>query len=255
MTENRKTILITGGTAGIGLALARQLLDRGGRVLVTGRNEQRLKTALAAVPGLEGVASDVTRDEDRVALKHWIEQSAGGLDVMVNNAGIGEGYLFAEADAAQKAIREIETNLTAPLQLTHELLPLLRRPGMIVNVTSGFALYPCAATPGYSASKAGFSAFTHVLREQMKVYDKTVHVMEACPPMVDTGIVQLIRCRKITPEQAATAIRRGMERRAERVLIGSCRVLEPLRRFLPGLTRRIVNRWPISIYEDPRPQV
>ena len=252
MKERGQTVLITGGTAGIGLALARQLCAGGRRVLVTGRNEERLKDALAAVPGLEGLVSDVTCAADRAVFKSWIEEHFDGLDVLVNNAGIGDGYLFAEEDAASKAAREIETNLTAPVQLTHALLPLLRRPGMIVNVTSGFGLFPCPATPGYSASKAGLSAFTQALREQMRVYDKTVHVMEVCPPMVDTGIVAQVRCRKMSPERVAAAIVRGMERRSDRVLIGTCRLLEPLRRFLPGLTRWIVNRWPISLRRDLR---
>ncbi len=250
MLKNRHTVLITGGTAGIGLALARQLLASGTQVLVTGRSPERLAQALESCPGLDGIPSDITCPEDRQRLRQWIEQNHPSLDILINNAGMGGGCLFAHsADAADQIEGEIQVNLLAPIHLTHELLPILQRnsPGCIVNVTSGYALWPCNAAPGYSASKAGFSAFTHALHEQLR--EENIHVMEACPPMVATAMVADVRVKKMTPEKTAQVILRGMEKKKRRVLIGPCSTLEVARRFSPSLTRFVLNRYPVSFAE------
>ncbi len=254
MLKKTHTVLITGGTAGIGLALARQLHESGNRVLVTGRSPERLAQAIESCPGLDGIPSDITCPEDRQRLRQWIEQNHPSLDILINNAGMGGGCLFAHsADAADQIEGEIQVNLLAPIHLTHELLPILQRnsPGCIVNVTSGYALWPCAAAPGYSASKAGLSAFSHALHEQLR--EENIHVMEACPPMVDTAMVEDVRTPKMSAEAVAKAIFQGLEKKKRRVLIGPCKALEPARRFFPSLTRFVLNRYPVSVAELKKP--
>ena len=249
MATKQHTVLITGGTAGIGLALAQLMIKHGHQVLVTGRNPERLKLALQSCQGLDGMVSDVTNPEDRKNLRQWIEEQYAGLNILVNNAATGHGCLFADPSAADQVEREIQTNLVAPMHLTHELLPLLRsnRPATIVNVTSGYGLQPCPAVPGYTASKAGLSFLTQALHEQLRNED--ILVMEACPPMVETAMTQGTHCWKLTPEQTAKAILRGIKKRKRRVLIGLCKPLEIGRRLFPDLTRWVLNRYPVSLQD------
>jgi uncharacterized oxidoreductase len=250
--KKRKTryVLITGGSSGIGLALAERLNARGDSVLIVGRNAGRMNAALARCPGLVSRICDVADPAQNADLARWVAGNYGRLDTLINNAGVCEPCLFhRDAQAADKVRREIETNLLGPVHLTHLLLPILiaNRPATIVNVTSGYAIWPCSSAPGYSASKSGLSAFTFVLREQLR--DSGVQVMEACPPMVDTPMTTEAKCPKIAPERVAGEILHGMDRRRKRVLIGQSRALAIAGRFLPGLTRTVLNRYPISLRE------
>jgi uncharacterized oxidoreductase len=248
--RNSRFTLITGGSSGIGLALAECLNVRGDTVLIVGRNAGRMEAALARCPGLVSKICDVSDPAQSADLARWVAGHYGQLDTLINNAGVCEPCLFhRDAQAADKVQREIETNLLGPVHLTHLLLPILisNRPATIVNVTSGYAIWPCSSAPRYSASKSGLSAFTFVLREQLR--DSGVRVMEVCPPMVDTPMTAEARCPKISPERVAGEIIHGMDRRRERVLIGQSRALAIAGRFLPGLTRTVMNRYPVSLRE------
>lgn len=243
----KKIILITGGTQGIGFALARRLVSDGHKVVVTGRNPEHLQVALEECDGLQGIISDVTKKNERQYLINYIKREYGALDVLVNNAGIGKGYVFADKGSEKLFENEVNTNLIAPALLINELFPLISKSGIIVNVTSGFALWPAPCVPGYSASKAGLSAFTSVLREQLKVLKKDISVVEVCPPVVDTGMTKDMSCFKVTTEDVAEKIAWAIYNRPERLLIGVCVALEILRRISPGLVRLIIRRWPIEI--------
>ena len=250
-SHSSKCILITGGTDGIGLALARRLQKDGHRVLITGRDLTRLQSAIQHCPGLEGLRSDVTLKSDRQELKAYIQRHFGKLDVLVNNAGIGNGYYFLGTGGEELFEREIQTNLISPALLIHEMMPLLSRPADIVNVTSGYALWPGPCLPGYSASKAGLSAFTSVLQEQLRLNREDIHVMEVCPPMVDTTMTQEVNCFKISTEEVADQIASALARRPRRLLIGLCKVLDISRRLFPNLTRWVIRRWPIPLHTLP----
>ena len=246
-----KRILITGGTDGIGLALAQRLLKDGHQVLVTGRNFARLQAALHSCPGLKGLKSDVTIKKERMELIQNIRQQFGKLDVLINNAGIGNGYHFFSDGAETLFEQEINTNLLAPALLIYEILPYLDRPANIINVTSGYALWPGPCLPGYSASKAGLSAFTSVLQEQVRMNREDIHVMEVCPPMVDTSMTSKVICAKISAEQVADQIACAITSKPKKLLIGLCKVLDISRRISPGLTQWFIRRWPIPLKSLP----
>ena len=183
-----RTVLVTGGTSGIGLALARRFAAAGSRVVVCGRRADRLREIEEAEPRVRGIASDLADEAARRALVAKVTADMPELDVLVNNAGIQRRMdLPREQDAA--GIREeIAINLEAPIHLATLLLPrFLARPyAAIVNVTSGLAFTPLARVPVYCATKAALHSFTLSLRRQLE--GTAVDVVEIAPPAVDTDL-------------------------------------------------------------------
>jgi 3-oxoacyl-[acyl-carrier protein] reductase len=181
--------LVTGGSKGIGLAIARALLDRGMQVAISGRQESDLRRAaeqLGAGANLLTVRADV-RDEG--SARRSVEDTVrafGGLDVLVNNAGVGK---FANvADMTPEVFRDVmETNLHGVFYCTHAALPHLRRRGggYIVNISSLAGKNAFTGGAAYCASKAGLNAFSEALMQEVR-YDN-IRVSYVMPGSVSTG--------------------------------------------------------------------
>src|SRR3954464_15229320 len=168
MDLSTRTILVTGGATGIGLALASRFLTAGSRVIICGRRESVLRDAAAAHPGLVTRACDLAREDDRSALVEWVTAEHPALDVLVNNAGVQRRIRLDEPEPWAETRQELAINLDAPIHLALALLPhLRRRRGTIVNVTSGLSFAPLVAAPVYSATKAALHSFTLSLRHQL----------------------------------------------------------------------------------------
>ena len=183
-----RTVLITGGTSGIGLELARQLLQRGNTVVVTGRDQVKLANVAQALPGIHTFQSDVSDPEAIMALHEAVLSRFPALDVLVNNAGIMRNIKLNEERDLVDLTREIEVDLSGPVRMIQQFLPHLRtRPGaLIVNVSSGLAFIPLPAAPVYCAAKAGLHSFTQSLRLQLQ--GTGVRVVELAPPGVETPL-------------------------------------------------------------------
>jgi uncharacterized oxidoreductase len=187
MDLSNKTILVTGGATGIGLALASRFLAAGSRVIVCGRRESVLRAAAEAHPGLVTRACDLEREDDRIALAEWVTAEHPALDVLVNNAGVQRRIRLDQSEPWVETRRELAINLDAPIHLSLALLPhLRRRRGTIVNVTSGLSFAPYVAAPVYSATKAALHSFTLSLRHQLA--GSGVRVVEIIPPAVNTDL-------------------------------------------------------------------
>ncbi|MGH8336930.1 MAG: SDR family NAD(P)-dependent oxidoreductase, partial [Gammaproteobacteria bacterium] len=162
MQISGKTALVTGGTDGIGLEIARQLKAKGADLTVCGRRENMLASARAE--GLGAIRADLSNAEGCAAFLQQFNDRP--LDILINNAGMGGN--FGPGDPLDLALTDkaIFLNLNAPMHLIGQLLPnLLARPeAAIVNVTSGLAIAPRAGGPVYCASKAGLRSFTQSLR-------------------------------------------------------------------------------------------
>lgn len=246
------TVLITGGSSGIGLALASGFAARGSRVLVCGRTEAKLRQAQQRVPGLAYLTADVSDAADRQRLLDWVAAEHPDTDVLVNNAGLQcRVQLVDGADAVDTG--EIATNLEAPIHLTALFLPhLLRRAEQgrspaIINVTSGLGYVPLAATPIYGATKVGLQAFTQALRHQLR--GRGVAVVDLAPPAVDTPLLRGARGPgrgggppAVTPEQFATDALRALERGRSEVRVGGAQLLYVLDRLAPRFAFRLLNR-------------
>jgi 3-oxoacyl-[acyl-carrier protein] reductase len=181
--------IVTGGSKGIGLAIARAFLDRGMQVTITGRNPQDLERAqnlLSGGAGILTVAADVRIPDDAQRAVDETVARFGGLDVLVNNAGIGR---FANvADMSIETWREvIDTNLSGVFYCTHAALPELRRRGggYIVNISSLAGKNAFTGGAAYCASKAGLNAFSEALMQEVR-YDN-IRVSYVMPGSVATG--------------------------------------------------------------------
>jgi NAD(P)-dependent dehydrogenase (short-subunit alcohol dehydrogenase family) len=179
-----KTVLITGCSSGFGFAAARRFAAAGWSVLATlrGPADRPEAAALAAIPGVTVLPLDVTDPAQRAAAAAAV---AGGLDCLINNAGYGL-YGPLEALDDDQIRRQIATNLEAPILLTRDLLPALRRNrGRVINISSvlGFIGTPFMAI--YTASKHGLSGFSEALRLELAPHGVQVCAVE--PGRHDTG--------------------------------------------------------------------
>jgi uncharacterized oxidoreductase len=126
MKLEQRTLLITGGTSGIGLELARQLQQRGNTVLVTGRDQERLDVAKRSLPGLHTFKSDVSHAQDIVALYQDVSARFSALDTLINNAGIMRNLNLNRNRDLKDVTREIEINLSGPVRMIQQFLPHLK---------------------------------------------------------------------------------------------------------------------------------
>ncbi|WP_428392814.1 SDR family oxidoreductase [Lichenicoccus sp.] len=185
-----RTILITGGSSGIGLALATQLARRGNTLILTGRDGAKLDAARRALPSVHTMVSDVS-DPAAIADLHGRAIAAfPALDTLVNNAGIMRSLALDAPRDLLDLTREIDCNLSGPLRMVQQFLPQLasRPEALIVNVSSGLAFVPLPSTPIYCATKAALHAYTLSLRAQLA--GSRVRVVELAPPAVDTPLLQ-----------------------------------------------------------------
>ncbi len=196
MNVQGKRIVITGGSSGIGLELARQLGAKGARLLLTGRRLERLDASLAELRAAGhqayGLPGDVTQTAARDRLVAEAEQVLGGVDVLINNAGgVRAGRLEDLSEAELRAM--IEVDLLAPILLTRAFLPALRASGdgLIVNIASGIAQMGVPFYTGYAAAKGGLARFGEALRRELK--GEGVHVLTVFPGATDTPMMATSR--------------------------------------------------------------
>jgi len=183
------TILVTGGTSGIGLGLARRFHAEGNTVIVAGRREHLLADVTAGREGMDSVVLDVSDPDSIRRCFATVTAKHPALNVVVNNAGI----MLPEdlTDPAHLSVAEatVTTNLLGPIRLLAEFVPFLigRPAATILNVSSGLAFVPLPLTPTYCATKAAIHSFTESLRAQLA--DKGVAVLELIPPGVQTDLM------------------------------------------------------------------
>lgn len=189
MDLKNSTILITGGTSGIGLELVKQLTEQGAKILVTGRNPENLYDTQKRFPQIEIFQSDVSNPHDIGQLYAAVTQQFPALNIIINNAG--EMRLLDAQDnslSLENLTREIDINLSGSIHMAHQFLPHLiaKQAAAIVNVSSAIAFMAYSSAPVYSASKAGVHAYTMALRLQLS--KTNVKVIELIPPGVNTNL-------------------------------------------------------------------
>jgi uncharacterized oxidoreductase len=185
--ENR-TILITGGSSGIGFELTKRLLERRNVVIITGRSQEKLESAKRALPSVHTFKSDVGDPAAIRALYDQVVEKFPALDTLINNAGIQRVQKFNLDHGLEDVTREIEICFSGPVRMITQFLPHLktRNDALVINVSSSAALIPFPISPVYSASKAALHSFTGSLRVQMAFTGVTV--IELIPAAVETTL-------------------------------------------------------------------
>jgi len=185
-----KVVIITGGTSGIGRALAEEFGSRGSKIFITGRNGDQLHKTISELKDkrivIEGCISDVGVQEDNRRMVERAIEKFGTIDVLINNAGISMRALFEEVDfAVIKKVMDI--NFYGVLYATKYCLPeILKNKGSVVGISSIAGYRGLPGRVGYSASKFALNGFLEVLRtEYLK---RGVHVLTACPGFTSSGI-------------------------------------------------------------------
>lgn len=223
MQTTNNTILITGGSAGIGFETAKLLSQLGNAVIITGRDAARLKQALGKLPGVTGIQSDVSNEEDVNILAEKLNEDFRGLNMVINNAGRAYVHdLSEEADTFPKAQEEMLTNYLSIIRLNEKLLPLLKKQpsSAIVNVSSIVAFAPNRNLSTYGASKAALHSYTQSLRLSLR--NTSVKVFELMPPLVNTDFSQAIGGSKgIPPAEVAKKLLQSLAQNEYEIHVGN----------------------------------
>jgi len=266
-----RVALITGGSSGLGLELARQLLARNYRLILIARDADKLKASVDELnssqsspshDAVAGFACDVS-DHDR--MKHVfekIQEQFGRLDLLVNCAGIASVSLLQDCQSPVEIARTIDINLTGTISATYLALPLMHSGARILFVSSGFGLVGSAGYSLYAASKGGMNNFADALRRELLGRGVSVHV--ACPGDIDTPMYQHElktmpdwilkdkgRSEPITAELAAKRILAGCDRNNFLITTSSdVKLLLLVKRLLPhGLATRLIDQFlPVPSY-------
>lgn len=248
MIVSNQKVLITGGGSGIGLAIAKKFLTQNNTVIITGRNLSKLEAVKAELPDIHIFQSDVTQEEEVKKLAADIESAFGGIDVLMNNAGIM--LLLDSGDEANdlhKQFEEIEINFNSPIRVLHHFLPQLKKSknAVLVNVSSGLAYVPFAQAPVYSGTKVAVHFWTKSIRPQLKPHG--IKVIELLPPVVDTKLAKDAdlkddNLKPMPPEKLAENFWKDYAKGKEEITPGVSKALKIMSRLAPRFIYNQLNK-------------
>ena len=174
-------------------------------------------------------------------------EASGGIDILINNAGILHLFNVMEAFPLDKQLQEIDIDVSGVVRMVNHFLPmLLQRESVLVNVSSGLAYIPYAAAPVYSACKAFVHSYTESLRVQLA--NTSVHVVEFMPPFVDTEMATALdpSFTRMAPEKLVSAFIDGLKGTRDEITPGQSGQLKLLRRLAPSFIFKQINKTVIN---------
>jgi uncharacterized oxidoreductase len=237
------TILITGGGAGIGLALTKRFLKEKNTVIICGRNEQKLNEVKAQYPEVYTLVCDLANEKDRIALYEKVVKQFPEVNVLLNNAGIQQRFNLSKSQESWSYYQqEIDTNLSAPIHLISLFIPHLakQKDAAILNVSSGLAFAPMAAAPVYCATKAAMHSFTMSLRYQLAL--SHIEVIEIVPPAVSTNLGGAgLHIVDVTPGMFADGVFEGLVKGEAEIGFGTSLRAMHLSRDEADVTIKMLN--------------
>jgi uncharacterized oxidoreductase len=252
MNKSQQIVLITGGSSGIGLALAKKFIENYNTVIITGRTLQKLEAVQKDFPKIKIFQSDVTDDADVRKLADDIQAKFGGIDILINNAGIMNLVDSGnENNDLQKQMQEIEINYNSPIRLLYFFLPQLKnsKNAVLVNVSSGLAYVPFSQAPVYSGTKSALHFWTLGIRPQLKPHN--IKVVELLPPVVDTplahgaDIAEDDNLKPMPPEKLADIFWKDFKNGKEEITPGISKQLKLMSRLAPQFIFKQLNKKPI----------
>ena len=247
MTIKGKSILVTGGSMGIGKEIVKKLYAQGATVVACGRTLAPLKELADELPGLIVVTCDVTDIEQIRQLHQVCKQEVGGIDILINNAAVFKRFdILDESYGLGAQLEELDINLVGPIMLTHTFLPDLksRKESAIVNLTSPSAFIPLVKAPIYSATKAALQSWTLSLREQLK--STNITVIDLNPPAVDTQMNEnnpgVEGMKLMSPAKFADIFVKGLMDGKTEIMPSHAGLLKIMRRVAPGFAFNMLNK-------------
>jgi uncharacterized oxidoreductase len=250
MKLSGNTILITGGTSGIGLELTRQLSQRQNTILVTGRDPKKLRAIQEHFPGVQTYQSDVSDPAAIASLYQGVTHDFPDLNVLINNAGVMRQLRLGEQHDLQDIGREIEVDLLGPVRMIEQFLPFLKtkRHAAIINTSSGLAFVPLASAPIYCAAKAGLHSYTQSLRVQL--HNTNIKVFELAPPLTTTPLLENLGSDTLNSQSpgvmqldkmVSVALKR-LEKDTDEIRPGMTNALKWMSRVAPNLMLSQLNK-------------
>lgn len=244
MNLQGKTIVITGGTSGIGKELAIILSKKCNTVIVVARNQQAMQSLSSQHKNIICYQCYIDKQDELDLTIKIIIKNHPKISLVINNAGIQNTPKFMDGDFNFDSIeKEIKTNLMAPIWITSLFLNHFKtttQDTAFVNITSGLALYPKTTSAVYCATKAGLRIFSKSLRHQLE--ESNIAVFEAIMPIVDTPMTQGRGKNKISPQKAASFLIEGIENDKYENFIGISRLIPILSRISPKLIAKILKK-------------
>jgi uncharacterized oxidoreductase len=245
MELNGKTVLITGGTAGIGLEAAKQFLASGTNVIITGRDQSKLDAAKTLYPGITTIQSDVADADDAQSLFNRIKE-LGGIDILYNNAGVLSSPLnlgVATDKHFENAAYEMNINYLGVIRLNNLFMEMLKARGdsAIINTTSILSYVPSMLEATYSASKVALRFYTESLRTHLQILHSSVKVFELLPPVVATAMTADRKTKKLTTADLVKALISGLKKDQFTIRVGDTKLLYLVSRFFPAMAYGLIN--------------
>lgn len=241
MKLTNNTVLITGGSSGIGLALGRALLKRNNRIILLGTNRTMLSEL--EKEGFKTIICDLANQDEIERAVINIQNNFPNLNVLFNNAGVQFNYNFLDnVIPLDKISKEIAINVTGQILLTQLLIPQLinAQKALIVNTTSGLGAFPKDDGLVYSASKAAIRNFTIGLRNSLK--NTSVNVLEFMPPVTETRMTNGRNEQKMSAEELVQHIVPQLEKEKKLLTIGKMRLFLLIAFMFPSLAKKIVSK-------------
>ncbi len=242
MNLTGRTILITGGSAGIGLAFALKFVELGNEVIVTGRRQAVLDEVKAKHPKLHTIQSDVADPAQITALAARVKADFPKIDVLMNNAGVMlYKNLKAPTTDPSGLMAEVNINLGGVIGMTSALIDILTtNKGTVINVSSALAFVPLPAVPIYSATKAAVHSYPQSLRFQLE--ETGVEVIELMPPVVKTDLAANIteggNFNVITKDELVKLSFASLKAGVLEIRPGQSKTLAWMRRLAPDFINR-----------------
>ena len=242
-----RTILITGGSAGIGLAFALKFLDLGNQVIVTGRRQSVLDDVKAEYSKLHTIQSDVADPAQIAVLAASVKKDFPKLDVLMNNAGIFlPKNLKAAASDLNGLMTEVNINVGGVIRTTSALIDVITaNRGTVINVSSALAFVPLPAAPIYCATKAAVHSYTLSLRFQLE--GTGVEVIELMPPAVKTDMTKELVEGGVSAMSIADLVKQSfsaLKSGSLEIHPGQSKMLALLSRLAPGFINK--QLWKVS---------
>jgi len=246
MNLKDKKVLITGGSMGIGLALAKKLLEEEAKVLVCARNLPALEKVKRENPTLEIAQCDVTEEEQVLRMLEESKELLGGVDILINNAAVFRRFNLLEGYPVERQLQEIDINFKGTVLVTNTFLGELLKSeeSVIVNLTSALGFAPMVAAPIYSATKAAINSWTTSLRYQLRKTKARVVLLS--PSVVDTRMnadnPDTEGMKRISPEKFAELTLNGIKKGKDEILAPPINSFKYLSRFLPKQAFKMINK-------------